>query len=159
MLRCWDGVDLYLTWCCYVFERNKHRRVGHPCPTHSAFIYSCLGFDFTSAQPSFSVGWVGIAGMLYPPTVSLFPSHNPSNHTPPLPAGEGQGVGLCGFLYGAFFVLFPKRLLLPSKTTPFTFQKDSFCLPKRPLLPSKRTPFAIQNEPFCNPKGLLFGKC
>ena len=22
----WYGVDLYLTWCCYVFERNKHRR-------------------------------------------------------------------------------------------------------------------------------------
>ena len=36
------------------------------------------------------------------------------------------------------------------------FQKESFCLPKRVLLPSKRSPFALQNESFCNPKGVLF---
>ena len=68
--------------------------------------------------------------MLYPPTVSLFPSHNPSNHTTPLPAGEGQGVGLL------------------SKTTPFAFQNDSFYLPKGLLLPTKTNPFATQKDSF-----------
>ena len=39
------------------------------------------------------------------------------------------------------------------------FQKESFYLPKRVLLPSKRSPFAPQKEPFCNPKGVLFFDC
>ena len=70
----------------------------------------------------------------------------------PLPSLRGRGwgwgfvgfcVGLCVFLYGAFFIRFPKGLLLPSKTNPFTFQKDSFCNPKRTLLQPKRTPFFL----------------
>ena len=69
-------------------------------------------------------------------------------HPRPLPAGEGLGVGLCGFLYGAFVVLFSKRLLLPSKTTPFAFQNDSFYLPKGLLLQSKTNPFATQKDSF-----------
>ena len=116
------------------------------------------GIPALPTQPSFTVGWV----LTLPPLslhlqliewvqqgcytllqLAYSPSHNPSNHTTPLPAGEGLGVGLCGFLYGAFFVLFPKRLLLPSKTTPFIFQKDSFCNPKRTLLQPKRTPFFL----------------
>ena len=54
--------------------------------------------------------------------------------------GRGWGWGLCVFCIGHFS---------------FYFQKDSFCLPKRLLLPSKRTPFALQKDSFCNPKGLL----
>ena len=41
-----------------------------------------------------------------------------------------------------FFVTFSKGVLLPSKTSPFTLQKESFCLPKRVLLHIKRSPFA-----------------
>ena len=46
----------------------------------------------------------------------------------------------------------------------FTFsilQKESFCLPKRILLLSKTSPFTNQKEPFCSAKGLLlkYGCC
>ena len=40
-------------------------------------------------------------------------------------------------------------------------QKDSFCLPKRILLLSKTSPFTCKKEPFCSAKGLLlkYGCC
>ena len=34
-------------------------------------------------------------------------------------------------------------------------QKESFCLPKRILLLSKTSPFTCKKEPFCSAKGLL----
>ena len=58
---------------------------------------------------------------------------NLTNHTTPLPTGEGLGVGL----------------------TPHSFKKDSFWLSKGVLLLCKCSPFGRQNESFCNPKGLL----
>ena len=40
-------------------------------------------------------------------------------------------------------------------------QKESFCLPKRILLHSKTSPFTNKKEPFCSAKGLLlkYGCC
>ena len=40
-------------------------------------------------------------------------------------------------------------------------QKESFCLPKRILLLSKTSPFTCKKEPFCSAKGLLlkYGCC
>ena len=35
------------------------------------------------------------------------------------------------------------------------FEKESFWLPKGVLLPSKRSPFTMQKDSFCNAKGVL----
>ena len=35
-----------------------------------------------------------------------------------------------------------------SKRIPFAFQNDPFCTPKRVLLPTKRSPFAVQKDSF-----------
>ena len=43
-------------------------------------------------------------------------------------------------------LIFQKGLLLHSKRTPFTLQKDSFCNPKRTLLQPKRTPFEMPQD-------------
>ena len=38
----------------------------------------------------------------------------------------------------------PHLTLNISKRSPFAFQNESFCTPKRVLLPTKRTPFEIR---------------
>ena len=38
-------------------------------------------------------------------------------------------------------------------------KKDSFCLPKRVLLPSKTNPFTTQKDPFQRAKGVLLELC
>ena len=51
------------------------------------------------------------------------------------------------------------KYLTLKKRTPFAFQNESFCLPKRVLLPSKTNPFTTQKDPFQRAKGVLLKLC
>ena len=139
-------------------ESSKHRRVGHPCPTHSAFIYSWLSGYSRDAIPSYH--WsVGLLFGIHVLCIECFSFHC---HAISLPNPNSVYM-IIPTLYIIILTIYIIRCnscipfvhpLFPPPKTP-AFQKESFCLPKRVLLLTKRSPFALQKESFYNPKGVL----